>query len=51
MRPNQHPYRHTPHNQPKVIAISATRSNILPTLAWQLGLAGLLYSLLIGLVQ
>lgn len=51
MRPNNHPYRHTPHNQPKVIAISATRKNMLPVLAWNFALAGLLYGLLIGFFQ
>jgi hypothetical protein len=51
MRPNQHPYRQTPYNQPKAIAISATRPNALNLLVWHLALAGFLYSLASGLFQ
>jgi hypothetical protein len=51
MRPNQHPYRQTPYNQPKVIAISATRPNASNLLVWHLALAGFLYSIVTGFFQ
>lgn len=47
MRPQHNPYR----SQPKVIAIAATRKNVLPALIWHSALAGALYLLCLMLVH
>lgn len=47
MRQQHNPYR----NQPKVIAIAATRKQVLPTLIWNLALAGGVYLLALSLLH
>lgn len=47
MRPQHNSYR----QQPKVIAIAATRKQVLPLLLKQLGLAGILYALCLMLIH